>query len=226
MQTFDQALLEHVQAGRVTLDDAMNAASNPHDFKLLVSTEGRRSTSMDDVALVGGPAGRRGAVAAARVRFLEPRLTRQAAGDCGRSLAQRPAGAVQASTIVTPISALLDRPTCPRARRTAGARRAERHHRAPGTVVHADRHVQRHASSCRKRGGLQHARRPRSTNGGVRPLRGAADRPRRMRATVRARRGAHRSARRRACASDRRWGRRRRLARSSSSRPADAGRGP
>ena len=33
MQTFDQHLLEHVNAGRVTMEDAMRAASSPHDFK-------------------------------------------------------------------------------------------------------------------------------------------------------------------------------------------------
>jgi twitching motility protein PilT len=34
MQTFDQALLEHHLAGRITFEDAMHAASSPHDFKL------------------------------------------------------------------------------------------------------------------------------------------------------------------------------------------------
>jgi twitching motility protein PilT len=49
MQTFDQALLRHYQAGRVSMEDAMHAASSPHDFKLLVAGEGRTSTSMDDL---------------------------------------------------------------------------------------------------------------------------------------------------------------------------------
>ncbi len=49
MQTFDQALLHHVQAGRVSMDDAMRVATSPHDFKLLVAAEGRVSTSMEDV---------------------------------------------------------------------------------------------------------------------------------------------------------------------------------
>jgi twitching motility protein PilT len=49
MQTFDQALLHHYQAGRVSMDDAMRVASSPHDFKLLVAGEGRTSTSMDDL---------------------------------------------------------------------------------------------------------------------------------------------------------------------------------
>jgi twitching motility protein PilT len=50
MQTFDQALLHHVKAGRVAMDDAIQAASSPHDFKLLVAGDGRTATSMDDLA--------------------------------------------------------------------------------------------------------------------------------------------------------------------------------
>src|SRR3954464_5362682 len=50
MQTFDQALFDHVKAGRVTLEDAVRAASSPHDFKLLLAADGRRGTTMDDVA--------------------------------------------------------------------------------------------------------------------------------------------------------------------------------
>ena len=50
MQTFDQALYEHVVAGRVSIEDAMNAATSPHDFKLLLDAEGRRGTTMADVA--------------------------------------------------------------------------------------------------------------------------------------------------------------------------------
>ena len=49
MQTFDQALLGHVQAGRVSMDDALKAATHPHDFKLLVSSDGQRHTSVDSV---------------------------------------------------------------------------------------------------------------------------------------------------------------------------------
>ncbi|HTU85392.1 MAG TPA: type IV pilus twitching motility protein PilT [Solirubrobacteraceae bacterium] len=49
MQTFDQALLKHYQAGRVSMEDAMAAASSPHDFKLLVAGEGRTATSMADL---------------------------------------------------------------------------------------------------------------------------------------------------------------------------------
>jgi twitching motility protein PilT len=50
MQTFDQALFGHVKAGRVTFEDAMHVASSPHDFKLLMQSDGRRGTTMEDVA--------------------------------------------------------------------------------------------------------------------------------------------------------------------------------
>ena len=49
MQTFDQALLYHVQHGRVSMDDALKAATHPHDFKLLVASDGQRSTSVETV---------------------------------------------------------------------------------------------------------------------------------------------------------------------------------
>jgi twitching motility protein PilT len=49
MQTFDQALLYHVQRDRVSMDDALKAATHPHDFKLLVASDGQRSTSVESV---------------------------------------------------------------------------------------------------------------------------------------------------------------------------------
>ncbi|MGH2850395.1 MAG: type IV pilus twitching motility protein PilT [Solirubrobacteraceae bacterium] len=49
MQTFDQALFTHVSSGRVSLEDALNAATSPHDFKLLLEADGRRGTTMADV---------------------------------------------------------------------------------------------------------------------------------------------------------------------------------
>jgi twitching motility protein PilT len=49
MQTFDQALLAHLQAGRISMELAMRHATHPHDFKLLVAADGRRGTSMDDL---------------------------------------------------------------------------------------------------------------------------------------------------------------------------------
>jgi twitching motility protein PilT len=41
MQTFDQHLLKHLQAGRITYDEALHVASSPHDFKLLVQADQR-----------------------------------------------------------------------------------------------------------------------------------------------------------------------------------------
>jgi hypothetical protein len=41
MQTFDQHLLEHLQAGRITMEDAIRTASSPHDFKLMVAAQSR-----------------------------------------------------------------------------------------------------------------------------------------------------------------------------------------
>src|SRR5919107_182767 len=50
MQTFDQALFHHVKAGRLSVEEAVRAATSPHDFKLLLAADGRRGTTMDDVA--------------------------------------------------------------------------------------------------------------------------------------------------------------------------------
>ncbi len=49
MQTFDQALFGHFKAGRVSMEQAMAAATSPHDFKLLVAADGRRGTTMEDL---------------------------------------------------------------------------------------------------------------------------------------------------------------------------------
>jgi twitching motility protein PilT len=40
MQTFDQHLLKHLHAGRITMEDAMRVATSPHDFKLMVAAAG------------------------------------------------------------------------------------------------------------------------------------------------------------------------------------------
>jgi twitching motility protein PilT len=50
MQTFDQHLFEHLKGGRVTMEQALQTASSPHDFKLLVAADGKRGTTMDDLA--------------------------------------------------------------------------------------------------------------------------------------------------------------------------------
>ncbi|HEX4110103.1 MAG TPA: PilT/PilU family type 4a pilus ATPase [Solirubrobacteraceae bacterium] len=50
MQTFDQALFDHVKAGRISFEEAVRTASSPHDFKLLMQADGRRRTTMEDAA--------------------------------------------------------------------------------------------------------------------------------------------------------------------------------
>jgi twitching motility protein PilT len=49
MQSFDQHLFEHLKAGRVAMQTAVQFASSPHDFKLLVAADGKRGTTMDDL---------------------------------------------------------------------------------------------------------------------------------------------------------------------------------
>jgi twitching motility protein PilT len=41
MQTFDQHLLEHLEAGRITMEEAVHVATSPHDFKLMVAAGGK-----------------------------------------------------------------------------------------------------------------------------------------------------------------------------------------
>src|SRR5439155_26588962 len=45
MQTFDQHLLKHLQAGRITMEDAMRVATSPHDFKPMVAAETKPSSN-------------------------------------------------------------------------------------------------------------------------------------------------------------------------------------
>jgi twitching motility protein PilT len=60
MQTFEQSLLKHYQEGRISLEQAMYAATHPHDFKIMVETEGRRSTSVDQLYNYAGNGGTEG----------------------------------------------------------------------------------------------------------------------------------------------------------------------
>ena len=50
MQTFDQSLLGHVQSGRVSEETAMEYASSPHDFKLMLASSGRRASDISQMA--------------------------------------------------------------------------------------------------------------------------------------------------------------------------------
>jgi twitching motility protein PilT len=49
MQTFDQALLGHVMAGKVDEAVAFEAASSPHDFKLMLDAKGERSSGIEQI---------------------------------------------------------------------------------------------------------------------------------------------------------------------------------
>ncbi|MFN8112950.1 MAG: type IV pilus twitching motility protein PilT [Solirubrobacterales bacterium] len=54
MQTFDQSLLGHVESGRVSEKVAMDYASSPHDFKLMLASSGQRAS---DISQLGGEPG-------------------------------------------------------------------------------------------------------------------------------------------------------------------------
>jgi twitching motility protein PilT len=41
MQTFDQHLLRHLRAGRISYEESIRVATAPHDFKLMVAAETR-----------------------------------------------------------------------------------------------------------------------------------------------------------------------------------------
>jgi twitching motility protein PilT len=60
MQTFDQALLKHVMAGNLTEEIALETASSPHDFKLMLDASGQRASGIEQV-MTGAPAGDDGA---------------------------------------------------------------------------------------------------------------------------------------------------------------------
>jgi twitching motility protein PilT len=49
MQTFDQALLGHVERGEVSEEVAMDTASSPHDFKLMLSAGGQRASGIEQM---------------------------------------------------------------------------------------------------------------------------------------------------------------------------------
>ena len=55
MQTFDQSLLEHVNSGMVDEQTAMDYASSPHDFKLMLASAGRRASDMSQMGAAATP---------------------------------------------------------------------------------------------------------------------------------------------------------------------------
>ncbi len=91
MQTFDQALRHHHQAGRVSMEDALRVATSPHDFKLLVAAEGRTSTSMEDLHDATGIPGSAGPVTLKRPGPPPP-ASAPPAGPPGRSTSAPPPG--------------------------------------------------------------------------------------------------------------------------------------
>ncbi len=50
MQTFDQSLLKHVAEGRVLESTAMDYASSPHDFKLMLASSGRQASDLSQMS--------------------------------------------------------------------------------------------------------------------------------------------------------------------------------
>ncbi len=55
MQTFDQSLLAHVQAGRVDERLAMDYATSPHDFKLMLASSGQHASDISQVEVLDAP---------------------------------------------------------------------------------------------------------------------------------------------------------------------------
>ena len=53
MQTFDQALLGYVQDGAISEAIALETASSPHDFKLMLQSRGQRASGIEQVAQNG-----------------------------------------------------------------------------------------------------------------------------------------------------------------------------
>jgi twitching motility protein PilT len=50
MRTFDQSLLQYVMEGKIAEDVAMEYASSPHDFKLMLSAGGQRASGIEQLA--------------------------------------------------------------------------------------------------------------------------------------------------------------------------------
>jgi twitching motility protein PilT len=56
MQTFDQALLGFVTEGIISEEIAMETASSPHDFKLMLAARGRRASGIEQLTQDGAGA--------------------------------------------------------------------------------------------------------------------------------------------------------------------------
>jgi twitching motility protein PilT len=49
MRTFDQSLLGYVMEGKVAEDVALEYASSPHDFKLMIAAGGRSASGIEQM---------------------------------------------------------------------------------------------------------------------------------------------------------------------------------
>jgi twitching motility protein PilT len=49
MRTFDQSLLTYTMEGRITEETAMEYASSPHDFKLMLAAGGQRASGLEQL---------------------------------------------------------------------------------------------------------------------------------------------------------------------------------
>lgn len=57
MSTFDQSLLRYVMAGKVTEEVALDYASSPHDFKLMLAAGGQRASGIEQLGDQPEPVG-------------------------------------------------------------------------------------------------------------------------------------------------------------------------
>jgi twitching motility protein PilT len=53
MRTFDQALLAYVMDGRISIEVALQTASSPHDFKLMLAAGGQRASGIEQLTQNG-----------------------------------------------------------------------------------------------------------------------------------------------------------------------------
>jgi twitching motility protein PilT len=49
MRTFDQSLLHYVMEGKISEQVAMDYASSPHDFKLMLAAGGQRASGIEQL---------------------------------------------------------------------------------------------------------------------------------------------------------------------------------
>ena len=57
MRTFDQSLLRYVMEGKVAEQVALDYASSPHDFKLMLAAGGQRASGIEQLEAASGPSG-------------------------------------------------------------------------------------------------------------------------------------------------------------------------